>query len=312
MSRIHSPQNFIELLGMQDCSWEEADKGAHGYLNRLSYGHISILYNGRDDMGVCLDMSGQGCRVFESLGTGDYQSLFFEVFSEPDDIHITRLDVAFDDHSGILDLPTLVSDTQQLDSCLPVQFICRSSHRGVEWSHNDGDERSAFSVYHGSRKSEIFIRIYDKAAERGFFDRHWVRVEQQLRRDRALAFAEQMYLGMPVGEVFRGVLFNYLRYVDDSGDSNRWRWPMKSYWADLLDGATRIRLYSKPGIEYNMINLEHYVFSQAGNAINTYLDIMGEMSFMEQLRLQRSRKLPAKYSQLIDFYEKWKGGTLGS
>jgi len=182
MSRIHSPQNFIELLGMKDCAWEEAERGANGYLNRLFYDHISILYNGREDMGVCLDMSGQGCRVFETLGTGDFQALFSEVFNNSsDELHITRLDVAFDDHSGILHLPTLMADTQELDSYLPVQFICRSSHREVVWSHKDGDERPALSVCHGSKKSEIFIRIYDKAAERGFFDRHWIRVEQQLR-----------------------------------------------------------------------------------------------------------------------------------
>ena len=81
-SKIHSPQNFIELLGMQDVSWELV-KGARGYMDRLYWGSISIHYNGREDMGVWLEMSGQGCRSFETFGNGDYESLFDEVRQNP-------------------------------------------------------------------------------------------------------------------------------------------------------------------------------------------------------------------------------------
>jgi len=100
------------------------------------------------------------------------------------------------------------------------------------------------------------------------------------------------------------VLFNYLRYVDDSGDTNRWRWPMKKYWANLLDGADRIRLYKRPGVEYNMVNLENFVFKQAGNAIAACMEIMGETMFKEQLHRQRGQQMPAKYRQLIDQHKK--------
>ena len=96
----------------------------------------------------------------------------------------------------------------------------------------------------------------------------------------------------------------YLRYVDDPGtDSNMRRWPMKKYWADLLDGVGRIRLYQKPGMEYNMINLENFVIGQAGNAIAAYIEIMGEAAFMEELR-KRGKQMPLKYRQLIDQHKK--------
>jgi len=55
------------------------------------------------------------------------------------------------------------------------------------------------------------VRIYDKAAERGFTDgQHWVRIELQLRDGRAAEFSK---IPMDIGEAFAGVLLNYLRYA---------------------------------------------------------------------------------------------------
>lgn len=307
-SKIHSPTDFIHMLGLSDCSFEETEKGAHGYRNRLYYDHISIHYNGREDMGVWLEMSGQGCRVFETLGNGDYAALFSEVLYNSGEMNLTRLDIAFDDHSGILDFPQLVRDTMTLDRDYgSVYFVSKSRSRDVVWSHNDY-LCPAMTVNHGSKGSLVFIRIYDKAMERGFNDgRHWIRTELQLRDERALDFARQLS-GRSVGELFRGVLYNYLRYVEpDVLDSNRWRWPMKQYWADLLDGASRIRLYSKPGMEYNMINLEDFVIGQAGNAAAAYVEIMGEASYLNALR-KRRLTLPAKYQHLIEEMNMMRGG----
>lgn len=303
-SKIHSPQNFMEMLGLQNCSWELLDKGANGYHNRLYYDHISIHFNGRDDMGVWLELSGQGCRVFETLGYGDYNILFDELFSNPDEMNLTRLDIAYDDHSGILDFPRLVRDTMELDDeGKPSCFVSKFRKREVTWSHEDY-HLPAMSVHHGRKASDIMIRIYDKALERGYTDgRHWIRTELQLRDDLAFKFAQELQ-HKEIGGLFRGVLYNYLRYVDDpGGDSNMRRWPMKKYWSDLLDGAGRIQLYRKPGTDYNMINLENFVINQAGNAAAAYIEIMGEASYMQALR-KRGQQMPLKYRQLVDRYRK--------
>lgn len=177
-SKIHSPDDFIRLLGLDhdSISWEKV-KGAHGYRDRLYWEKISIHYNGADGMGIWLEMSGQGCRAFETFGSGDYETLFSEVFENPGDMNITRLDVAFDEHSGLLDIAEICEDTRKQE------YVSRFQG----WEVVDSDKGS--SVTFGSRSSEILIRIYDKAAERGFDDgRHWIRVELQLRRERARAF----------------------------------------------------------------------------------------------------------------------------
>lgn len=304
-SKIHSPENFISLLGLEDMLWEEMN-GANGYKSRLYYDHISIHYNGREDMGIWLEMSGQGCRVFESRGHGDYDILFREWLDNEDEMNITRFDIAFDDHEGLLDIKQLVKDTQALDDeNNPTEFVSKFRKREVIWSHDDGGA-PAHTVQHGRKGSETMIRIYDKAAERGFTDRHWIRVELQHRADRAADFIRELLIRKcDVGLLFRGVLYNYLRYVDDPmADSNKWRWPMKDYWEKLLDGIGRIRLYKKPGTDYNMINLENFVIGQAGNAIDTYIRIKGVDAFVQDLKNRPNKNIKAQYRQLIRDSEK--------
>lgn len=65
-SKNHTPEQMIEALGLTHCPWQET-KGAHGYRDRKYFSCISVHYNGREDMGVWVEMSGQGCRTFESL-----------------------------------------------------------------------------------------------------------------------------------------------------------------------------------------------------------------------------------------------------
>lgn len=295
-SKIHSPQNFIQMLGMakENIVWEKTN-GGNGYRDRLYWEGISILYNGREDMGVFLDMPGRGCRTFESFGNGDYEALFQEVFDNLEQMHITRLDVAFDDHSGLL----------------PIQQILKDAHNGEYISKcRKGTERLGLgeakgedSVLFGTRSSLILLRIYDKAQERGFKDgRHWIRVELQLKDERVLAFIQRTE---PIGERWTGVLANYLRFVDEPNgfDTNRWRWPMKDYWARLLDGAAPIRLYEKPGADYNMLNLENFIFVQAGGSIYTYLECYGTERFLEELHSRR-KPLNPKHVRLLAQYKK--------
>ena len=153
-SKQHTPEELIQALGLEECPWTET-KGARGYMDRLYFGCISIHYNGREDMGVWCEMSGQGCRNFEDLTTlpGKWDELLH--FIHENALHMTRLDVAYDDHTGILDIDKLAQDTQDQ------HFISRMRYWETVRSAN------GVSVMIGSPQSKTRIRIYDKAAERG-------------------------------------------------------------------------------------------------------------------------------------------------
>ena len=65
-SKQHTPEQLIEALGLSYVPWVES-KGARGYRSKKYFSSINIHYDGRDDVGVWGEMSGQGCRTFETL-----------------------------------------------------------------------------------------------------------------------------------------------------------------------------------------------------------------------------------------------------
>ncbi len=279
-------QQVAEFIGLQDVAWQHMEKGRNGYRKCNRFENISILSDGADNMGICVDMSGTGCRAFETYGTISWDDLFSELtwYVDQGIVNITRLDVAFDDHTGILDIDVLRDD---MDDHL---YVSRSRTWKVEYGS------AGTTIYHGSPKSNMYIRIYDKAAEQGIEDAHWIRVEMQMRDEIALGYIKGLYVGD--GVQFRGVLHNYLRYVVNPGDdTNMSRWPLADYWAELLEAVQRIRCWSAPGVEYTVFHLQNLIVNQMGNALDCYLTIFGTEDLIEQLGKRAIRQSP-KYEKL--------------
>ncbi len=285
-------QQVSELLRLEDVAWEHMEKGRNGYRKCCRFENISILSDGADGMGVCVDMTGKGCRAFETYSMTSWDDLFEELlwYVDQDVANITRLDVAFDDHTGILDIDQLRDDT---DDHL---YVSRSRTWKVEYGS------AGTTIYHGSPKSNMYIRIYDKAAEQGLEDEHWVRVELQMRDEIAMGYLKGIHVGD--GVQFRGVLHNYLRYVEDPGDdSNMSRWPMTAYWENLLEGIQRIRCWSAPGVDYTVHTLENWVINQMGNALDCYVSIFSLDDLVEKLGKRAVRRSP-KYERLKKQHER--------
>lgn len=286
-SSFDSVNDFIELLGLDDPSiaWEYKEAYMNGYPFRQSFGGIHILYGGRADMGVCLTMSGQGCRSFESYGHGDWFGLLAHFLESG--CNITRFDLAYDDHTGVLPLDQMLDDT--IDHC----YVSKSRF----WQVVQGS--TGTTIYHGSPQSKIRFRIYDKALERGLLDgTHWVRLEMQLRDKNAAAMVTEILTDLNVGRCFLGVLRNYLTYRVPSEDSNRSRWPIADYWQQLIDGVSIVRLWTAPGVDYNIFRLQRFLVDQCGAAILTWHDLYGLDDLLSQIRF-KAPKIAPKYQKLL-------------
>lgn len=300
-SKTLTEADFIQLLGMGACNWS-VGQGFHGYQTRLYFDSISIHTNGRSDMGTWLEMSGQGCRAFETYGTADYESLFNLVISSPKDFNITRLDVAFDDFSGLLDIDRVFQDTMKQNYTAKAEnWSCTCSSAGT-------------SINIGSPQSKVLIRIYDKLAERlsKIADKdqrerisedieHWVRVELQLRDDRAEEFL-RLLKENTLGQAYAGVMKHYLQYgyvVPAKNNPDKLIFHVYPYWKDFLGDAEDLSLYIKPGVEYNLERCKEYVYNMAGNAVDALIKIQGFEGFLKGLDERRIRQ-NAKYMKLID------------
>ena len=286
-----------DLLGLSDVSWQKMEKGRNGYRQRLFFENISILYDGAENMGICVDMSGQGCRAFETYSSVTWEQLFSFLAHYKEDYKITRLDVAYDDHTGILDIERIQDDTDDH------YYVSRSKTWKVEYGS------AGTTIYHGSPKSNMYIRIYDKAAEQDLEGAHWIRVEMQMRDEIASGYVDGL-MSHPAGEQFRGVLHNYLRYVVPVEDTNMSRWPMTDYWDRLLDDVQSIRCWSAPGVNYTVFNLQNLIINQMGNALDCYLTIFGTDDLIAQLGKRAIRQSP-KYERLKRQYEELKNRTGG-
>ena len=289
-TRKHSVVELVELLDLKDCPFETV-RGSKGFMWRQYFGGISIHYNENELQNsgdfIWLEMSGQGCRSYESYGLGDYEKLFTLVKSDPENIHLTRLDIAFDDMTGVFNIK------QVCDEVRAKHFVSRTSTYQSIYS-NAGN-----AVYFGSKKSNVFIRIYDKAAERGYDGEkfHWVRCELQLKDVNAKGFVDKLQ-DNDLRELYLGVLKNYISFRIPTNDSNKRRWPQAEWWSKFLDNAVRISVWSKPGVDYNLSACERYVMTQPIGSIKTLVEIFGKEAFFEMIRKAPAPKNP-KYKQLI-------------
>ena len=287
---ICSPEDIIELLGMTDCPFTEI-YGFYGWQNRLFFGGVSVMYGGHDGL-VMLEMSGQGCRTFETLGNGNFKNIFQFCVYNVGDCNITRLDVAYDDFKGYLNLDEIVKDT------VKGNFVARTRKWEVIQS-SDGR-----CVVHGTRKGSVLIRIYDKAAERNRSDEipHWVRCELQLRQERAAEFVRLIVMEDEiVDKLYFAVLNHYLRYVQPScSDSNKWRFDIAEHWFDFYNSAETAprSIYVAPGMEYNASKLRHTYGHNFGGGIYTYIKIFGINTLLEDVEKAKPRLNP-KYKMLL-------------
>ena len=160
------------------------------------------------------------------------------------------------------------------------------------------------------------IRIYDKLAERLSKFRsesekekirdeipHWIRIEIQMRDERALEFIRQLE-GNEIGNIYCGVLRNYLEYGywRDLPDGSR-KFSTFAYWEKLLNGAEARSIYVKPGTDYNLARCCDYVYNQAGNAVDALLHIYGPDLFQKLLEKRTIQPNP-KYLNLISKHKK--------
>ena len=286
-----SPYEVIKSLGLKEGIEFKHLPGRYMYKDRLSFGNIHIYYNNinEEQDHPMVEMTGQGCREFETFSFYSFSDMM-QLALDTKNYHMTRLDVAYDDHSGIFDIKQIEKD-----------------YRDRNWVSNSIRGRitvdvkrdiDGISVMTGTKSSDMYMRIYDKAIERGYDDgRHWVRNELVLKQDRAVEFIRNKE---DLGVKFRGVIHNYFRFVKPKkSDSNKRRWEMRDYWRNFLEDAEKISVYTPKDIDYNLSRLNRYVFGQAGNSIDTYIKCVGLVQFLDDL-VKRDSRLNPKQKYLIE------------
>ena len=292
-SKKDSVDDLVQLLGLDpfNCTFKTI-KGQNFYEYGMQFCEIKFFYGGNNGTTMC-QLSGQGCRDFETFSSHkSFYDLLSVLISDPDNYTITRLDIAYDDHDGVLDIWKLKSE------CDKQNFVTKFSDIHIVYGCINKD----IDVQFGSMKSEIFFRCYDKAKERHCDDDiHWIRFELQLRNSRALEAARQYLLtaGQGIGDVFFGIVNNYIRFVKPSKtDTNKSRWLLAQWWRKFLDHTRKISVYTPCDQEYNYSRLYSFLQNNCGNALAAFIQVDG-LDGLSKLVADRNVKPNPKYQAVV-------------
>ena len=224
-------QEICTELGLRHLQFLESRKGPSAdYKTGLSFGGITLYHQGFDKEGVLVSLSGEGCKTFERESSIGWDVL--GKVATASDAHVTRLDLAYDDFNGSLDIRELkkLRDEGKYTSHLKINEETRTGKR-IE---------NGLTVSFGVKGGDVFIRFYDKAAEQKIHGKHWIRAEIQLRNQHA---DNAVRSGLPIDILFASAMGKYLTFKEASTtDSNPSRWPLAPFWEPIVSKAQPICL----------------------------------------------------------------------
>lgn len=285
-SKVHSIDFFVDLLGIRDIPFLDFP-GRYGWTNRQYYMGISLLYGGRED--VCIELSGTGCRTLEDLNPDLDWFVFlsgFEFDIRCGDVNVSRLDIAGDDKSGLLQHRVMTGH------CLCRKYICKAKYR--IWI--DGDEQQ---IYFGSPASDRRLRIYNKAMEQGIDD-IWMRCEMQMRNKCAVSFLLNWFRDVDIGIVYSQVLRDFLRFTEDVPDGKNYdRAVICSWWDYFLGQLGSCPQLYLAGSDYSLFTVRNFLERQCSSSLKLFLAANGG-DFQDLIDIIEHAKLNSRQLALLD------------
>lgn len=242
--------------------WEENGFGGLNYnesITVLDTGRV-FWHTKRKDMGIHIRLPAT------ALSEADFTATGLLNWVGQLEGKATRIDIAFDDTQGLLDVDQMYDYLLAEDVVTRWQKMLRIN--GVKLA---GGKKTGDTVTIGSRTSNSFLRIYDKQLEReskeksGSETGHWVRVELELKGQKAGTFV-QMMAKTATGEIEErpeelcaSLLLGLVDFKErGTADTNKSRWLTVSWWLDFVGGVEKLKL-SLPKKEKTMEQAREWI-----------------------------------------------------
>lgn len=263
----NSEENFERLWGLVDATdIKILAYGGLGYIasaNILDGGRV-FWHPERLEMGIHVKLNARSLALIEMCPIGLLNRVRHWAGK------ITRLDIAFDDKSAVLDMDEMYKKILKGEVVTRWRTVTRVSGARVGDDKKIGD-----TINVGSRVSESFLRIYDKKQEmiaRGKDVSEvdtWTRVELELKGDKANAFglilAETALGGglTTAAEQCASLLAGLLEFKEENPhDVNKTRWLQSPFWLKFVGNVSKLTL-SLPKTIKTLDDSKEWVRSQA-------------------------------------------------
>lgn len=156
-----------------------------GYTHSFSYmGTPYIVVSfcpNRHEMGVNLQITGQGCKLVYFNDIKNFLSLVLVV---TEDYKCNRLDIAYDDFNRVIPVQEMINATEQeLDMSNGIStIISRIKRNMISIYTNHYNGVTSKNLLYGKHRSARSFRLYDKKLEQKIDDiDYWYRLEIELR-----------------------------------------------------------------------------------------------------------------------------------
>ena len=303
IQKVKNWENVVRnILLMDPKIFKEQDRGGLGYNSSVRYDNIIIYYNGREDMGICVSMSGTGCRTYEAYSDDtEIVELLKKIIKMRDkdeaSANITRIDIAADDKKGSLNLEKMLECLRERKVNTRLRMVCEQK------SYNLGkeSEKDAISFYLGSNKSDFRYRIYDKAKEQGDLESHLVRVELVNRSSYALGAAKALInAGEDIGKCIAAMIRASLLFIE-ADNSRIERCSVAEWWDEFLETLETLKYLEK----IKTIHTAEKLYCRIEDQLSRTL-AMGKMLFGEQFIMrvatEGEKKLTKEQQALVNDY----------
>ena len=304
------PAKVIQTyLGLDPSLFQDTGYSLMGYSKVQRFSDILVCSEGREDdyfqnMGVCVSMSGNGCRTFEtmsklSLDLKDKQGTpsvafpaLFQLLASDADSNVSRIDIACDDREGYWDMNEIIAKTRA--NAVNSRMRWKDIHESL-----DGVNKAGATVYIGAASSAFRVRIYDKALEQGE-PGHWIRVELVMRSKNANAFVQNMTGSENVGKLAAQVINDKFSFIDRD-DSNITRCTVCSWWQSFVDELEAVRLVAREVIQHTVEQIGNWVEAQVGPSLAILFQTKGWPYIFELAKDSASRLSEKQISLVTDY-----------
>nr|WP_281284309.1 replication initiation factor domain-containing protein [Shouchella miscanthi] len=253
--KTHDVDLILEkVVHLKKAYMQELESGFYGYIGTFQLDQIKVFYSKPgDSRGILVEMSGKGCRQFETFLKARNKT-WFDFFQDCLNLNgkFSRVDIAIDDRKTYFTVPYLLEKVQNGEA---ISRFRKSDFNGSV-SIKDGSNGGT-TLYFGSKKSETYLCFYEKNYEQAEkYDipiedmDEWNRYELRMKNERAQKAILSLMKTNQFLDIAMQVVNNYIRFADKDNDKPRSKWETSQFWQDFIGDFGRLSLLMSPEEEF--------------------------------------------------------------
>lgn len=284
------------------------DFGHYSYTEHYYIGDIFVYTSPDEEKGVLLELKGKGCRQFESYLLAQERSWYdFLMDALVDGGVMKRLDLAINDHTGMLDIPELTEKCRN-EECVSVFRSFKSYASGELVKHEEQDKAGmGYTLYIGSLKSEVYFCVYEKSYEQ--YIKLGIPIEEapiknrfeiRLKNERAYYAVRDLLTYYDAERTAFSIINRYVRFVDKEADKKRSDWKLSVCWAWFIgENREPLKLTTKPE-PYTLDRTLRWIQRQVDPTLKMLETITAKTGIDYLKEIRKSTKLTEKHYKIIE------------